>query len=40
MTLFRSAELQGKNPVEEVLTIAKDTISSNGKPKENVKMAA
>jgi transposase len=40
MTLFRSAELQVKNPLEDVLSIAKGAISGNNSSEENGKMAA
>ena len=40
MTLFRSAELQGKNPVETVLSIAKDAIARSLVPQDYLKMAA
>ena len=40
MTLFRSAELQGKNPVEDILSIAKDIINHNNNLEKNIKMAA
>ena len=40
MTLFRSAELQGKNPVEAILSIAKDAIAKNMVPQDYLKMAA
>jgi len=40
MTLFRTAELQGKNPVETVLSMAKSTIVKDSLDEENFKMAA
>jgi transposase len=40
MTLFRSAELQGKNPVETILSMAKHSISNDVIFEENLKMAA
>jgi transposase len=40
MTLFRTAELQGKNPVETVLSMAKSTISKDSVDEEPLKMAA
>ena len=40
MTLFRSAELQHKNPVETLLSMAEDTLRGNGSPNEHLKLAA
>lgn len=40
MTLFRSEELQGKNPVEAVLAMAKETIAKDSLNEEPLKMAA
>jgi len=40
MSLFRSAELQGKNPVETVLAIAKNTIKKEEIIQEHLKLAA
>jgi transposase len=40
MTLFRSEELQGKNPVEAVLAMAKSTIAKDSLDEEPLKMAA
>jgi transposase len=40
MTLFRSEELQGKNPVEAVLALAKATIAKDSLDEEPLKMAA
>ena len=40
MSLFRTAELQGKNPVEEILAMAKSTLSKDSIDEENFKMAA
>jgi transposase len=40
MTLFRTAELQGKNPVESVLSMAKSTIAKDSADEEPLKMAA
>ena len=40
MTLFRSAELQGKTPVETVLSIAKAAIGTEIAPEEYFKLAA
>ncbi len=40
MTLFRSQELQGKNPVEAVLARAKATIAKDSLDEEPLKMAA
>jgi hypothetical protein len=40
MTLFRSAELQGKNPVETVLTLAKATIAKAHAPEQKLDLAA
>lgn len=40
MTLFRSAEIQGKNPVETLLSWAKDSISNDLSFEDNLKMAA
>jgi len=39
MTLFRSAELQGKNPVETILSMAKHSISNDVVFEESLKMA-
>jgi len=40
MTLFRSAELQHKNPVETLLSMAEDTLCGNGSSNEHLKLAA
>jgi transposase len=40
MTLFRSAELQGKNPIETVLSLAKSAIESKIDSEEYFKLAA
>ena len=40
MTLFRSAELQGDNPVETVLSMAKNAIGARSAPAECFKLAA
>ena len=40
MTLFRSAELQGKNPVETVLTLAKTKIGKAEAPEQKLDLAA
>jgi hypothetical protein len=40
MTLFRSAELQGDNPVETVLSMAKNAIGAKSAPAECFKLAA
>ena len=40
MTLFRSAELQGKNPVETVLSLAKTTIGKTVAPEQELDLAA
>ena len=40
MSLFRSAELQGKNPVETVLTLAKATIAKAEAPDQELDLAA
>jgi hypothetical protein len=40
MTLFRSAELQGKNPVETVLALAKATIAKSEAPEQELDLAA
>ena len=40
MTLFRSAELQGKNPVETVLSIAKAAIGNDIAPEQYFQLAA
>jgi len=40
MSLFRSAELQGKNPVETVLTLAKATIAKAEPPEQELDLAA
>lgn len=40
MSLFRTAELQGKNPVEEVLSMAKSTLAKDSADEEHLKMAA
>lgn len=40
MTLFRSAELQGKNPIETVLSMAKHAISNKIISEESLKRAA
>jgi len=38
--LFRSAELQGDNPVETVLSLAKNAIEAKSAPAERFKLAA
>jgi len=40
MTLFRSAELQKLNPVEVVLSMAKQSINENAPAEYDFKMAA
>jgi len=40
MTLFRSAELQGKNPVETVLSLAKASIGKEMVSEHELKLAA
>jgi transposase len=40
MSLFRTAELQGKNPVEEVLSVAKSIIAGDSIDEAPLKMAA
>jgi len=40
MTLFRSAELQGKNPVETILSLAKTTIAKPMTPEQELDLAA
>jgi transposase len=40
MSLFRSAELQGKNPVETVLALAKASIGEEMVPEHELKLAA
>lgn len=40
MTLFRSAELQGKNPVETILSLAKTTIGKAVAPEQELDLAA
>jgi transposase len=40
MTLFRSAELQGKNPVETILSLAKTTIGKAVAPEQELDSAA
>jgi ribosomal protein S15P/S13E len=40
MSLFRSAELQGKNPVETVLTVAKAKIANAEAPEQELDLAA
>jgi hypothetical protein len=40
MTLFRSAELQGKNPVETVLSLAKASIGKEAFTSHELKLAA
>jgi transposase len=40
MTLFRSAELQGKNPAETVLSLAKASIGKQMAPEQELKRAA
>jgi len=40
MTLFRSAELQKKNPVETILSMAKDALCTNGSSNEHLKLVA
>jgi hypothetical protein len=40
MTLFRTAELQGKNPVETVLSIAENAIAARTDSTEYLKLAA
>jgi hypothetical protein len=41
MTLFRSAELQGKNPVETVLSLAKTTLGEEeATPEQKLDLAA
>jgi hypothetical protein len=40
MTLFRSAELQGKNPVETVLSLAKAIIDNETQPEQELDLAA
>lgn len=40
MSLFRSAELQGKNPVETVLSLARASIGKEMAPEDELKLAA
>jgi len=40
MSLFRSAELQGKNPVESVLSFARASIGKEMAPEHELKLAA
>jgi hypothetical protein len=40
MTVFRSAELQGKNPVETVLSLAKAIIDNTTQPEQELDLAA
>jgi hypothetical protein len=40
MTLFRSAELQGKNPVETVLSQAKTAIANPPRQEPDLDLAA
>ena len=40
MSLFRSAELQGKNPVETVLSLAKTTLGEEATPEQQLDLAA
>jgi hypothetical protein len=40
MSLFRSAELQGKNPVETVLSLAKTTLGEEATPEQKLDLAA
>jgi len=40
MSLFRSAELQGKNPVETILSLAKTTLSKAAAPVQEMDLAA
>lgn len=40
MSLFRTAELQGKNPIEAVLSLAKSAIDDNVVKEESLKLAA
>jgi len=40
MSLFRTAELQGRNPVEMVLSMAKSTIAKDSADEQPLKMAA
>ena len=40
MTLFRSSELQGENPVERVLSITKNIMKVNAQPANYFKLAA
>jgi hypothetical protein len=40
MSLFRSAELQGKNPVESVPSLAKTTLGEKATPEQKLDLAA
>lgn len=40
MTLFRSAELQGKNPVETVLSLASSAVDKGADSAQELKLAA
>ena len=40
MSLFRSAELQGKNPVETVLSLAKTRLGKAAAPEQELDLAA
>jgi transposase len=40
MSLFRSAELQGKNPVETILSLAKTTLGKAAAPEQELDLAA
>lgn len=40
MTLFRTAHLQGNNPIEVVLALAKATIAGTTAEEESLKLAA
>jgi hypothetical protein len=40
MSLFRSAELQGKNPVETILSLAKTTLGEEAAPEQKLDLAA
>jgi len=40
MTLFRTAELQGKNPVETILSVAKSVIAKDSIDQDSLKLAA
>ena len=40
MTLFRSAELQGRNPVETIMVAAQDAIADKAVAENDLKLAA